>query len=78
MLELNQMSTLGLIFIVVGWIIQYRAGKKLHPMFVGSYIAGVALLILENYQGGLTLTLALNLITLVLASFTLWNLSKRK
>ena len=72
------MGILGLVFIVVGWIIQYRSSKKLHPMFVGSYIAGVALLVLNDYEGGLTLPLALNLVSVVLASFVLWNLVKKK
>lgn len=71
------MSILGLTLISIGWIIQYRSGKKLHPMFVGSYIAGVALLILDDYDVGLTLPLALNLVALVVASFSLWNLIKK-
>lgn len=72
------MGTLGLVLIVVGWIIQYRSGKRFHPMFVGSYIAGVLLLILSDYEGGFTFPLALNLISVVLASFVLWNLIKKK
>jgi hypothetical protein len=75
------MAILGLCIISLGWLIQLffisRGKSSISPIFVGVYIAGVVLLIVDSFNSGLTSLALANLASLFLAVAVLLVLNKR-
>lgn len=71
------MTNYGLTFIALAWLI--AAGSKSHVMkksFVWFYVIGLALLVADTYQAGITSAVFLNMVALVAAFITAIRLKK--
>jgi hypothetical protein len=75
------MTILGLSLISLAWLIQLvliSQGKQLvSPIFVGTYIVGVALLIADGFNSGLNDLALANLVSMILAVAVFFALKKR-
>jgi len=74
------MAILGLSVISLGWLIQLvlisQGKQSVSPIFVGTYIVGVALLIVDGFSSGLNNLALANLVSLVLAVAVFFALKK--
>lgn len=74
------MTSLGLISIIVGWIVQLRSLSKkknqIQSTFVGFYSLGVLFLVVDGFQNGLTSLAVLNLISLIVSALVLYKITK--
>ena len=75
------MAILGLSLISLAWLIQLvliSQGKlSLSSTFVGVYVIGVALLIVDGFSTGLNSLALANLISMILAAAVFFALKKR-
>lgn len=76
------MAYVGLLVITLGWLYQLgsisKKKKEITPIFVGGYVLGVFLLIVDGLQNNLTALAGLNGLTLLAAAGTWWKLNKLK
>lgn len=74
------MAVFGLTIIVLGWLIQLfsvmQKIKEIRVTFVLAYIVGVALLVIDGFQSGMTELAALNFITLIVSALVIFGLKK--
>ncbi|KKT34678.1 MAG: hypothetical protein UW99_C0021G0013 [Candidatus Collierbacteria bacterium GW2011_GWC2_45_15] len=62
------MSDFGLLLIIIAWGIQFFAkGKNINPLFIATYVAGVALLTFDGFANDQTSPAFYNFVALVIA-----------
>ena len=74
------LANVGLLVIFIGWMFQLgrlRKGGRLSLSFVGLYIAGVLLIVIDGFEAGAGTTTYLNILTFVGAAMVLHTATKK-
>ncbi len=73
-------SLIGLTLVVIGWLAQLlmmKKDKKINKYFVIFYALGVAFLVYDGFNAGLTNLVIVNLISFVLSVLVLVKIMKK-
>ncbi|MDD5331360.1 MAG: hypothetical protein PHE43_00875 [Candidatus Nanoarchaeia archaeon] len=77
-----ELSLIGLIVLVLGWIIQlihsWKNNHEIRQWFLIFYMVGVGLLVIDGFQNNLKELAILNLVSLIVAGLILLRLKFRK